>query len=701
MSSDLDTFVESNASIANSQTPTVQSLTTGLIAAYHTKYLARVKVYATSGILAALVADGFSTSSPVYKAASAYAAAPNAPALMCVGRRALPPTQTLTLALTDGTVNDAYSFTLVGSDGKSHALSYSNVINPGAAIAGAAALSGDVTLVPGSAAIVFASAQTLTAGEVLTFSAQAGVPYTVLAATTASTAATLTTPYTGTASSTGTASPGGTALVTAGSTAVTFSVAQSLAAGSLLMFASQPGVYYALATLVSSSTSGTLTANYTGTGAAATAGYTLGVLAGTFDAIQGSAIVASTSSQVAAVAPGDSIQFTSQLGTTYTVLSVTSTVVTLTTPYTGTTGATTSASDVCKVSAAATNLAYQIGLLSNVGVVTIINSPAPAFPTVLQLVQVAGNLNDVQSWRAGGFNGINGAGNIELQDVTADPGLASDLTAMVAANGKAFYGLFLDSNSQAELEAAAAFCEAQGGNKLLFGNTSDYANGQTGVTTDVFSVLQALSYKQTFIVQDNQELLSYAGAAICGQMLAMAPGSATVVYKELPGVPADNDQTLSIGERLVINTMTAAVPGTGGKNGNFYADVDGLFTVWPGATPSGQFLDLTLGLNWLGPQIQLATVEALASLPKIPFDDFGIGAVGDAIRGQIVIASQAPYNFILPSGQDPARPITVTLPTAASLTSAQRATRSLPAIPWSAGLQGAIQTAVVNGTLIP
>ena len=76
-------------------------------------------------------------------------------------------------------------------------------------------------------------------------------------------------------------------------------------------------------------------------------------------------------------------------------------------------------------------------------------------------------------------------------------------------------------------------------------------------------------------------------------------------------------------------------------------------------------------------------------------------AIGDAVRAVLILGSTPAYGGILPDGQDPKRPILVTVPTAASLTSAQRATRNVPGISFSAGLQGAIETTTVQGSLIP
>lgn len=73
------------------------------------------------------------------------------------------------------------------------------------------------------------------------------------------------------------ASQSGTASVTNGSSAITFSVAQTLAAGTAIQFASQPGVWYYLLNAISGTTAGVLTGNYTGSTNAATTSQTAAV----------------------------------------------------------------------------------------------------------------------------------------------------------------------------------------------------------------------------------------------------------------------------------------------------------------------------------------------------------------------------------------------------------------------------------------
>ena len=164
----------------------------------------------------------------------------------------------------------------------------------------ATTLSGTVTLTNGNASITFSTAQTLSAGQLLTFSDQPAVPYRLAANVAASTSGTLDRLYSGTGGAGKLTSLGflantaggpqvlgisvfdplgieqsyvtwgiptaltGTVSVSNGSANVTFSTAQSLAQGAPIVFSSQPGVQYFVSQATSSSTAAVLTANYGG-----------------------------------------------------------------------------------------------------------------------------------------------------------------------------------------------------------------------------------------------------------------------------------------------------------------------------------------------------------------------------------------------------------------------------------------------------
>lgn len=599
----LNDFVSVAIAITGAVTLTTPAFGVPLVLGYHTHWSDRTRTYTS---LAAMVTDGFSVSEPTYKAAQAIFAQARPPSQVVVGRRALPPLQSFTVTCTDGTVGDGYKATIIGSDGKSHALAYTNVANPGSAVTG-------------------------------------------------------------------------TVSVTNNSASITFSVAQTMSAGDLLTFSSQPGVYYALASAVSSSTSGTLTTLYQGTTTAAATSTRLAALAGTFSVTQGSATVTTTTSQVGVIAVGDSVQFVSQLGTYYPVFAVSASTLTLGTPYTGTTAASTQGADVCKATTAAASLQTQIAGFTNVGTASVTGA-------VITVSRTDGALTDFLGWTS----------NIQLAVTTADPGIAADIAAVLAVNQSGWYGLVLDSNSPAEVIAAAAAIEATGqGGKFFFADNADTLATSSSVTTDVFSQLQTHSYRKTFAVWSGSQMLNYIGAACAGFFLPQQAGSYAAMYKTLAAVPADTDATITETQRLALNTMSTSQPGPGGKDGNYYANSGGANFLWPGTTPSGQFMDVTIFVDWLQVTMQIDVVTALASVPKVPYTDFGIGQIADAIGNRLAIGVKV-------GGIDPARPGTVTRPTAASIPQASRAARDLPGMGFTgAGLAGAIGTVEISGSLSP
>lgn len=600
-------------SLSSASTPTIPAFSIPLLAGYHNRYTDRARAYAGGAPgLAQMLLDGFTVNDALYRAASVLCSQSPTVNGFVIGRRALPPLQTLQLACIDGTVNDAYAFTLVGSDGIAHKVSYTNVINVGAA---------------GS----------------------------------------------------------GTVSVTNGSANITFSGAQTFPKGQLFVFSSQPGVYYALSAAISSVTAGVLTGNYTGTTNAAATWTTLAPLAGTFNAVNGSATVASSASQVAAVLPGESIQFVSQLGTYYTVLSVSASTVTLTSPYTGTTNATTNASDVCALATAATAIQTIVAAFTNVGTATVVTN------TIVQIARVDGLLTDVQGWLANGFQ------SLQLSDLTADPGIATDLAAIYQANVNGWYGLILDSNSAAEIKAAQVWVEATGvGGKFAFYNNSDWANVNTNSTTDLFSALHTSGYNKCHVQQNDQQLLCWAGASACAWALSKNVGTYVMAQgMALPGVSVDTDVTLPESWRIVLNTYTAANPVKGGKFGNFYASVAGISSSYWGMAPSGRFADLTIGIDWLNATMQADVFALLSGNPKIPYNDRGIGRIGDAVEARLVTAAGPAYGLV----DLTLAPIVITKPSAASLTPAQRASRNLPNLSWSATVSNGIESVNIIGQL--
>lgn len=87
---------------------------------YHTLYADRQRTYPST---AAMVADGFSTTSVAYRAASIYFEQNPGPQNVVIGRRASAYSQVLDLLCTDATSGDLYAFTAIGSDDIVHPIS--------------------------------------------------------------------------------------------------------------------------------------------------------------------------------------------------------------------------------------------------------------------------------------------------------------------------------------------------------------------------------------------------------------------------------------------------------------------------------------------------------------------------------------------------------------------------------------------------
>lgn len=288
-------------------------------------------------------------------------------------------------------------------------------------------------------------------------------------------------------------------------------------------------------------------------------------------------------------------------------------------------------------------------------------------PNVLILTQTAGYLVDVQ------FDTV----HMSFADVTSDPGIATDLVAIEAADPN-WYGLLLDSQSSAEVQAAAAWVEAN--DYLCCYNNSDTVMATSGNTTNVAYELKTSAYERTEGLFAGTQLLCYSAAAWMGRLFPTTPGSENWAFKTLAGVPADN-------------LTTSQIHAVEGFNASVYTPLAGLNLTQFGKTPGGEWIDIVRGTDALVNDLQVSVLAAQANSLKIPFTDAGIDVYRSIILGSL--ARFIGYGFLSSS---PAP--TVSLPTAASVTSVNKAARNLPNVSFSATMAGAINSTTINGTLV-
>lgn len=283
---------------------------------------------------------------------------------------------------------------------------------------------------------------------------------------------------------------------------------------------------------------------------------------------------------------------------------------------------------------------------------------------------------DVTATVAGDLFNFQMNAELTFHDDTADPGLAADL-ALIAAADTDWYCLLLDSNGEAEINAAAAWTESQ--RKIFVAHSAD-SNIATNSTTDVASDLNAASYDRTALITSYASgNLSYASAALAGKMLPTDPGSATWTFKTLSGITRDSLTTTQAGYIL-------------GKKANAYQTIGGVNVTRYGTAASGEYMDVTRFVDWLQARLEERIFSLLVNNSKLPYTDASV----DLIRAEILAQLRQGITVGGLSG-DP-EPV-VTAPKVADVSTTDKANRLLPDVQFSATLAGAIHKVTIEGTV--
>jgi hypothetical protein len=279
------------------------------------------------------------------------------------------------------------------------------------------------------------------------------------------------------------------------------------------------------------------------------------------------------------------------------------------------------------------------------------------------------------------LTGLPNPTHLKIQSTTVDPGIATDLGIIEALDATTWYAVLLDSESENEVKAAAAWVEAR--RKQLFYTTSDSEILDVAVTTDLASDLKASGYARTAGIFSASELLSYSAAAWAGGMLPTDPGAGTWCYRTLKAVTVD---TLTGGQVTQCHN----------KNLNTYTVKGGVSVTSEGKSASGEFVDITHFTDWLHARMQegifAAFANASASGSKIPYTDLGV----EIIRS-IMLAKLAAGVVAGGLAADPAP--TVTAPKVKDIDPGDKVARMLPDMQFSATLAGAIHATTINGVL--
>lgn len=287
-----------------------------------------------------------------------------------------------------------------------------------------------------------------------------------------------------------------------------------------------------------------------------------------------------------------------------------------------------------------------------------------------------------------GFATVNNCPGTSLVNTTANNGIATDLAAILNdPNGNLWYGMALCSNQVSDIEQAAAFIETV---KKIYIAASGDAAVDTASTTDVASVLQGKGYKRTALWFSPGSYNLGGDAAWLGGQLPQTPGASTWKFKPMVGITPDfftgNSRNRLIGAPGVSN----------GKGCNIYENVGGANITQNGIMVGGQFIDITVGIDWLESTMQTNIYALLVNAPKIPYTDKGVSIIENAVLQTLKQGSDDGGTGLLDSTS-----IVVTTIPVLDVPSNTRAQRILPSgsVKFSARLTGAFHNVIVNGLI--
>lgn len=302
------------------------------------------------------------------------------------------------------------------------------------------------------------------------------------------------------------------------------------------------------------------------------------------------------------------------------------------------------------------------------GLVAAINGSSQA--SVVTAANGAGTSVDITSDVPGlGFS-ITVTANLAFTTPTPNHSIVNDIITIQAVNDS-WYGLIVTSHVASDVTQIAAFIETQ---LKVYGTSSNAAGIIASTTTDIAFILKAANYDRTWIMYSGVADTKFPEAAWFGRMLPTTPGSANWKFKGLAGITADN-------------LSSNAIANAQGKNANLYITI-GADVAIDGVMASGEYIDVTIFIDWLQATMQANVMNVLLNNDKIPYTNKGIVGIENAVQQTL---QQGEDNQGLAPGW------TVSVPDANSVSQSDKANRVLNGVKFNAELAGAINKVNIDG----
>ena len=195
------------------------------------------------------------------------------------------------------------------------------------------------------------------------------------------------------------------------------------------------------------------------------------------------------------------------------------------------------------------------------------------------------------------------------------------------------------------------------------------------------AALVSLGYDQTLAMFNENENDTVPEAAWAGRFAPLLAGSTLWIYKGLDGVETSS---LTTTQETNLNT----------KNTNWYTTISGVDVMYgENKVIGGEYIDVQLGITWIVTRMRERVFGTLINQRKINFDTAGVALIESNVRA---VLQEAIDNNIIAAQPAPQ----ITVPNVLALSSAERNTRNLAGIKFTARLAGAIQTVLdIQGTV--
>jgi hypothetical protein len=325
--------------------------------------------------------------------------------------------------------------------------------------------------------------------------------------------------------------------------------------------------------------------------------------------------------------------------------------------------------------------------------ITIVRTPFRRTKTYTTLAEVAVDFATTDpEYKAASafFSQTPNPGTLKIGRIDSGNDWSDELTLIEAIDND-WYGLVITDRTIVDQTDVAAWVKTR--TKLFAIGTADANVLNSGVSTDMASVIQTAENDRAFVLYNENAGTTYPEAAWMADGFSRDPGSQTWMYKTLVGVTASPSIT------------TAQRAAAFAKNANLYesyggSDITRNGNVGFSSVTGAEFIDVTRSVDWLESDMASRIFTLLASSPKVAYTNEGLGAIEGQIRASLDIAIKNNVLRADPdsySGQD----YRVTRSDVNDISAAERAARNVPAgaITFDSKLAGAVHTVAITGVV--